>query len=70
MPFSGLWTQHAASGDSRYFQTIAELLHFVEQHAGDMAIEGGEMGKNEEQRMEMEDDMKRQGKSMGTANCE
>ena len=27
------WTQHAASGDNCYFQTIAELLHFVECHA-------------------------------------
>jgi len=34
------WTQHAASGDSRYFQTIPELLHLVEQHAGDLTAEG------------------------------
>ncbi|KPJ50881.1 MAG: hypothetical protein AMJ38_01270 [Dehalococcoidia bacterium DG_22] len=35
------WTQHAASGDSRYFQTMADLLHFLEQHAGDLSEEGG-----------------------------
>lgn len=38
------WTQHAASGDSRYFQTIAELLHFLEQHAGNLVTEGDENG--------------------------
>ena len=26
--------QHAASGDSRYFQSVNELLHFVELHVG------------------------------------
>jgi hypothetical protein len=33
--------QHAASGDSRYFQTIAELLDFVEQRAGSLSTQGG-----------------------------
>jgi hypothetical protein len=36
---SPIWrgrVQHAASGDSRYFQTVAELLDFVERHAGNL----------------------------------
>ena len=32
------WVQHAASGESRYVQTIAELLDFVEQHAGELTV--------------------------------
>jgi hypothetical protein len=28
------WVQHAASGDARYFQRLADLLAFVEAHAG------------------------------------
>jgi hypothetical protein len=34
--------QHAASGNSRYFQTIAELLGFAGRRASNLSAEGGE----------------------------
>ncbi len=38
------WTQHAASGDSCYFQTVAELLRFVERHAGNLGLRSEDWG--------------------------
>ena len=33
------WTQHAASGESCYFETLVEMLEFVEQHVGNLNTE-------------------------------
>ena len=35
------WAQHATSGESRYFHTLAEVLEFVGQHSCDLRVEKG-----------------------------
>ncbi len=31
------WVQHAATGETRYFQRLSDLLAFVEAHTGSLA---------------------------------
>ena len=35
------WTQHAASGESCYFETLIEMLEFIEQYVGSLNPQEG-----------------------------